>query len=99
TVHCRCAMQLPITWPVQSPMQTHFAGLPAGGASMFFVFGPSGQMYRGGPENLSQISPVRRVQRPQALRTRGADVPPFSVQTPPPPPERPAVGTSLRAQD
>ena len=54
---------------------------------MFFVFGPSGQMYRGGPENLSQISPVRRVQRPQALRTRGADVPPFSVQTPPPPPE------------
>ena len=37
---------------------------------MFFVFGPSGQMYRGGPENLSQISPVRRVQRPQALRTR-----------------------------
>ncbi|MGB3450132.1 MAG: CBS domain-containing protein [Giesbergeria sp.] len=66
---------------------------------MFFVFGPSGQMYRGGPENLSQISPVRRVQRPQALRTRGADVPPFSVQTPPPPPEQPAVGTSLRAQD
>lgn len=40
---------------------------------MFFVFGPSGQMYRGGPENLAQISPVRRVQRPQALRTRAMD--------------------------
>lgn len=42
---------------------------------MFFVFGPSGQMYRGGPENLAQISPVRRVQRPQALRTRTLDTP------------------------
>lgn len=41
---------------------------------MFFVFGPSGQMYRGGPENLAQISGVRRVHRPQALRTRAADV-------------------------
>ena len=66
---------------------------------MFFVFGPSGQMYRGGPENLSQISPVRRVQRPQALRTRGADAPVFSVETPPPPSEQAAPGTSLRAQD
>lgn len=36
---------------------------------MFFVFGPSGQMYRGGPDKLSQITPVRRVQRPQALRS------------------------------
>ena len=43
---------------------------------MFFVFGPSGQMYRGGPENLAQIAPVRRVQRPQALRTRAMDEPP-----------------------
>jgi CBS domain-containing protein len=42
---------------------------------MFFVFGPSGQMYRGGPENLAQISSVRRVQRPQALRTRALDLP------------------------
>jgi CBS domain-containing protein len=41
---------------------------------MFFVFGPMGQMYRGGPEQLAQVSPVRRVQRPQALRTRGPDV-------------------------
>ncbi len=42
---------------------------------MFFVFGPSGQMYRGGPENLARISAVRNVQRPQALRTRALDVP------------------------
>lgn len=40
---------------------------------MFFVFGPSGQMYRGGAENLATIAPVRRVQRPQALRTRSLD--------------------------
>ena len=40
---------------------------------MFFVFGPSGQMYRGGPENLARISAVRSVQRPQALRTRATD--------------------------
>ena len=39
---------------------------------MFFVFGPSGQMYRGGPENLAKISPVRAVTRPQALRIRAA---------------------------
>ena len=35
---------------------------------MFFVFGPSGQMYRGGPENLSKISPVRRAKRRGLLR-------------------------------
>lgn len=47
---------------------------------MFFVFGPSGQMFRGGPENLSRIAAVRSVQRPQALRTRVLDseAPPFS---------------------
>jgi CBS-domain-containing membrane protein len=45
---------------------------------MFFVFGPMGQMYRGGPENLERITSVRRVNRPQALRTRSADeAPPF----------------------
>ena len=33
---------------------------------MFFVFGPSGQMYRGGVENLSRVAPVRRVPRTQA---------------------------------
>ncbi|MFY3386057.1 HPP family protein [Paracidovorax sp. MALMAid1276] len=48
---------------------------------MFFVFGPSGQMYRGGPENLARISAVRHVQRPQALRTRSLDV----AGVPPPP--------------
>lgn len=37
---------------------------------MFFVFGPSGQMFRGGPENLERIAGVRPVWRPQALRTR-----------------------------
>ncbi|WP_298209353.1 CBS domain-containing protein [Acidovorax sp.] len=55
---------------------------------MFFVFGPSGQMYRGGPENLSHISPVRRVQRPQALRTRALDAqgePAPAFQAPPRP--------------
>ena len=62
---------------------------------MFFVFGPSGQMYRGGAEQLSQVSPVRRVQRPQALRTRAADIqaPPAEVPSPTPP------APSLRAQD
>lgn len=52
---------------------------------MFFVFGPSGQMFRGGPENLARISAVRSVQRPQALRTRALDVeagPPGSQFTP-----------------
>lgn len=39
---------------------------------MFFVFGPQGQVYRGGPENLARIGAVRRVQRPQALNTRTA---------------------------
>lgn len=71
---------------------------------MFFVFGPSGQMYRGGPENLSQISPVRRVQRPQALRTRALDVqgePAPAFPTPPHPATAeaaPAV-VNLRMQD
>ena len=41
---------------------------------MFFVFGPSGQMYRGGVENLSRVAPVRRVPRTQALRTWETEV-------------------------
>ena len=41
---------------------------------MFYVLGPDGPIYRGGPAQLGQIAPVRRVQRPQALRTRSADV-------------------------
>ena len=73
---------------------------------MFFVFGPSGQMYRGGPENLAQISPVRRVQRAQALRTRALDTPeePFHLSGSPgepataaPPAPQPPV--NLRTQD
>ncbi len=62
---------------------------------MFFVFGPSGQMYRGGPENLTRIAAVRSVQRPQALRTRAMDTEsgqPVPVFTPPPRPT--ASGTS-----
>ena len=72
---------------------------------MFFVFGPSGQMYRGGPENLAQISSVRRVQRPQALRTRALDLPGEPVPVFPAPPHAataeattPAV-VNLRTQD
>lgn len=72
---------------------------------MFFVFGPSGQMYRGGPENLAQISSVRRVQRPQALRTRALDQPGEPVPVFPAPPHAataeattPAV-VNLRLQD
>lgn len=61
---------------------------------MFFVFGPSGQMYRGGPENLDKVAPVRRVGRPQALRTRStaaedAALPLPSPHTPRPPSARP----------
>ncbi|WP_370681514.1 HPP family protein [Comamonas sp. GB3 AK4-5] len=36
---------------------------------MFYVFGINGPMYHGGPERLSQIAPVRRVPRSQALNT------------------------------
>ncbi|CAM3699424.1 HPP family protein [Paracidovorax anthurii] len=64
---------------------------------MFFVFGPSGQMYRGGPESLAQVSPVRRVQRPQALRTRGPDLPAPDT-TPPPAPSSTAAPVNLRTQ-
>lgn len=42
---------------------------------MFYVLGPNGPIYRGGPTQLSQIAPLRRVQRPQALRTRSTDTP------------------------
>lgn len=74
---------------------------------MFFVFGPSGQMYRGGPENLAQISPVRRVQRAQALRTRALDTPeePFHLPDTPGTPATASPATAvqppinLRTQD
>lgn len=68
---------------------------------MFFVFGPSGQMYRGGPEKLSQVSPVRRVQRPQALRTRGIGVPDPGDTAPPLSAPVPGAsgGVTMRAQE
>lgn len=66
---------------------------------MFFVFGPSGQMYRGGPENLAQISAVRRVQRPQALRTRAADVETFVLEVPTPAPGPAPAAVNQRAHD
>ena len=77
---------------------------------MFFVFGPSGQMYRGGPENLARISAVRSVQRPQALRTRAMDAQdgqPVPVFTAPPRPTTadhthaaaPGAIVNLRLQD
>lgn len=47
---------------------------------MFYVLGPDGPIYRGGPDQLAQVAPVRRVQRPQALRTRSADIE-FSADT------------------
>ena len=40
---------------------------------MFFVFGPSGQIYRGGSGKLAQLAPVQRVQRPQGLRARALE--------------------------
>ncbi len=49
---------------------------------MFFVFGPSGQVFRGGPAQLGQVAPVRRVQRPQALRTRAAGSEPATAAPP-----------------
>jgi len=65
---------------------------------MFFVFGPSGQMYRGGPENLAHISAVRRVQRPQALRTRSADTA-AEPRLPPAAVPAHALPVNLRLQD
>lgn len=68
---------------------------------MFFVFGPSGQMFQGGPENLAAIAPVRRVRRPQALRMRSTDRP---DEDPPATPQKSPSGTPapvvpLRGQD
>ncbi len=65
---------------------------------MFFVFGPSGQMFRGGPDALLQVAPVRRVARTQALHTRGVGLPQDEaapLAPPKPAPER----ISPRAQD
>lgn len=57
---------------------------------MFYVLGPDGPIYRGGPDQLAQVAPVRRVQRPQALRTRSADVE-FSADTAVEPETAPAL--------
>jgi len=67
---------------------------------MFFVFGPSGQMYRGGPEQLSSVAPVRRVQRPQALRTRSEELPLTDADlVPPAPTPPPPAAKDIRTQE
>ena len=66
---------------------------------MFFVFGPSGQMYRGGPENLSQIAAVRPVGRPQALRTRSMDAGANAAPAPAPLAREHAPVVNLRLHD
>ncbi len=58
---------------------------------MFFVFGPSGQMLRGGPEQIARVAAVRSVQRPQALRTRG----PRSAEQAASPPPAPASDSAF----
>ena len=65
---------------------------------MFFVFGPSGQMFRGGAEKLLQVAPVRRVARAQALNTRGVGLPEDRA-VPLPPSRRAPQRISPRAQD
>lgn len=66
---------------------------------MFFVFGPSGQMYRGGGEQLSRVASVRRVQRPQALRASGPRGVAQAEPAAPPAPATDSAFGSLRAQD
>lgn len=69
---------------------------------MFFVFGPSGQIFKGGPENLDKIAAVRRVLRPQALRTRSLEVSAAAEHGPAAPAaEQPPPGrvANLRLQD
>ena len=67
---------------------------------MFFVFGPSGQMFRGGPDGLMQVAPVRRVARTQALHTRSVGSPQDEqVEVPLPPSHRPPEPISPRVQD
>lgn len=67
---------------------------------MFYVFGTNGPIYRGGPEQLSQVAPVRRVQRPQALRTRSEDLGDAAARFDlPQPPAAPAAPVHSLAQD
>ncbi len=66
---------------------------------MFFVFGPSGQMYRGGPENLAQIAAVRRVERPRGLHAEDPQVDgAFSSTRPAPLPGPATPAVNLRTQ-
>lgn len=65
---------------------------------MFYVLGPDGPIYRGGPDQLAQVAPVRRVQRPQALRTRSADIE-FSADTAVEPQTAPAPALPRAAQE
>ena len=60
---------------------------------MFYVFGINGPMYRGGHERLSQIAPVRRTPRAQALATRTHLQ---EHQPPSPAPEEPPAPAATR---
>ncbi|RCX08965.1 CBS domain-containing protein [Extensimonas vulgaris] len=64
-------------------------------ADTFFVFGPMGQIYRGGAERLSEVLPVQPVQRPQAVR-RAEGVP---LHAPPAPKPLPAATAPPRWQE
>lgn len=41
---------------------------------MFYVFGPAGAVYQGGPDRLAHITPVRGVQRPRGLGSSATGV-------------------------
>ncbi|MFZ5486845.1 MAG: HPP family protein [Pseudomonadota bacterium] len=64
-------------------------------ADTFFVFGPMGQVYRGGAQGIGQVLPVQAVQRPQAVR-RADGVP---LHAAPPPKPVPAASTPPRWQE
>ncbi|MCO5103807.1 MAG: CBS domain-containing protein [Burkholderiaceae bacterium] len=67
---------------------------------MFFVFGPSGQMLRGGPEQIARVAALRGVRRPQALRATGPRGVAQAEPVAPPFPAAPATDSafgSLRA--
>lgn len=66
---------------------------------MFFVFGPSGQMLRGGPEQIARVASVRGAQRPQALRATGPRGVAQAEPAAPPAPVGDSAFGSLRAQE
>ena len=49
---------------------------------MFFVFGPTGRVAKGDADTISALSRLRRVGRPQALRTRSDDDDAFAPPQP-----------------